>query len=106
MRVNEKLSKVVNIGYLEGPTKKIEVTPELPPLHLDLTDYRKPSVKRVLKHLINENKANRQENRSRYGYSFMEGVFNGFFDSFRWLFKGFMFLVFAYFGYWIVEKIF
>ena len=106
MRANEKLGNVVKIGYLERPTKKEKVAPELPTLHLDMTDYREPSVKRALKNVYNESKAHRKERPSRYGTSFMEGFFNGFRDVFGWLFKGFIFLVFAYFGYWILEKIF
>ena len=79
---------------------------KLPYLHLDLTDYRKPSLKRALKHLYNEAKANRENRAGRYGYSFEEGLLNGFCDVFRWLFKGFMFLVFAYFGYWVIAQLF
>ena len=106
MRANDKLKNVVKIGYLERPIEKVKVTPELPTLHLDMTDYRKPSIKRELKNVYNESRANRKGRSHRYGESFMEGFFNGFRDVFKWLFKGFTFLVFAYFGYWILEKIF
>ena len=51
MIANEKLGNVVKIGYLERPTKKEKVAPELPTLHLDMTDYREPSVKRALKNV-------------------------------------------------------
>ena len=61
MRLNQNLGKVLKIEYLERPTNKVEVTPELPPLHLDLTDYRDPSVKRALKNVYNESKAHRKE---------------------------------------------
>ena len=106
MRANEKLGNVIKIGYLERPTKKEKVAPELPPLHLDVTDYRKPSVKRVLNNINRERKANKKSSSHRYGESFMEGFFNGFRDVFRWIFKAFMFLVFAYSAYWIIGQVF
>ena len=60
MRANDKLKNVVKIGYLERPIEKVKVTPELPTLHLDMTDYRKPSIKRELKNVYNESRANRK----------------------------------------------
>ena len=61
MRVNQNLGKVIKTAYSERSTSKVEVPPELRPLHLDLTDYRDPSVKRALKNVYNESKAHRKE---------------------------------------------
>ena len=47
MKANERLRNVIRVGYLDTPSKKSKVRPELNPINIDNTDYEVHNYKSI-----------------------------------------------------------
>jgi len=112
MRANKRLKNVVKIGYLDTPTDGKKVIPELPPIEVDATSYgEKESFLHAYKRKGEEMKEDKRL--AKNGISSVQEV-AGFWESylhgigivFKFTGKVGIFLIFAFIGMWLFDKIF